>query len=366
MIWAWLFLLAAAPTATPDSLWGDGSGAGGRPLSSSKAPYSLLRQRLREKLKAFTEEPAAPAAAQRYTQAINHLNDVIKQASSVSDGGQAAQLRLDYQAAIEECRNASAAAVKDAPSDQRAALEAATQRILDDAASRSQQASLVGDSAPARENDDASVAATPAVAPAPDSTPSPAEAPPQDFSFCYEADNHGLRDCYNAPRYGYFCRKSIESNGDRIWTDEQPTCESEDFLKRRNAFFAAQDYVGDFSDASSDAPAGFALRGDGAANLKKPTALADRPPPKPAPAPSIAVAPPPTYSADPAAGPSFDDDLNSIVSTIDLANSLSGFLMGGSRAPVAPTYSRPTVYVAPSRSPSAQPTHASDITGLSR
>ena len=54
---------------------------------------------------------------------------------------------------------------------------------------------------------------------------------------CGDADRQGIKICYEVPRRGYGCRKTLQQGGD-VWSQDQATCDSTAVLELRNKYFA--------------------------------------------------------------------------------------------------------------------------------
>lgn len=205
----------------------------GKPYDSSGRPQARkqglaarptgrsLRDILREKLEEnAVQEARANKLADRITDAQNRADDALRRGSEATDAASQAQARRDYVQAMKDLSKAYDTADASIPPEKRADWQQIKQQALAEFEGRADETFVAT----------ASVSATPAST-LPTRTP-------ELFVTCDALDRKGIQTCYTAPRRGYSCTKMLFKGGDRVWTDQQPVCESTAVLEQRNRYFA--------------------------------------------------------------------------------------------------------------------------------
>ena len=202
----------------------------GAPPAQKSAPPkqqtgTALRDNIREKISRMQDRSPQNSSSQtdrtaeRIKSAGDRANKALTSGAMSSDPKERAQLRRDYQAAMKDLGKAYDDAAAASP-DNRAEILAMKQDAEANFAANADQSGLLAD------------------LPAQGAPAAPPAADPNLFTACGPADRQGIRTCYELPPAGMFCRKTLQQNGDRVWTDDQATCDSADILAQRNAYFA--------------------------------------------------------------------------------------------------------------------------------
>jgi hypothetical protein len=188
---------------------------------------------LRERLIREMREDAARNAAQseqakkiatRITGAKDRAEDALRRGNEATDTASRAKAQRDYAKATRDLSKAYRDAEAVVPAEKRAEWQQMQQQSLADFQDQAGRAF-----------------AAPAV-PAASSPPRSASYLPKSdkdtFAICDKPDQYRIQTCYTAPRRGYSCTKMLFKDGDHMWTDKQPICETNEVLEKRNDYFA--------------------------------------------------------------------------------------------------------------------------------